>query len=85
MEQEYDGKLISAKDKKAEDMKKKATETPQTNKALQNLNPNYTFDTFVVGNNNNLAHAASLAVAESPGRYTILSLFMEELDLVKLI
>ena len=32
-----------------------------------NLNPKYTFDTFVVGNNNNYAHAASLSVAESPG------------------
>lgn len=31
------------------------------------LNPNYTFDTFVVGNSNNLAHAASRAVAASPG------------------
>ena len=31
-----------------------------------NLNPNYTFDNFVVGGNNNFAHAYALAVAESP-------------------
>jgi ATPase involved in DNA replication initiation len=32
------------------------------------LNPKYTFDSFVVGNSNRFAHAASLAVAESPAK-----------------
>lgn len=32
-----------------------------------NLNKKYTFDSFVVGSNNNIAHVTSLAVAESPG------------------
>ncbi len=33
-----------------------------------NLNPKYVFDTFVIGNSNQFAHAASLAVAESPAK-----------------
>jgi chromosomal replication initiator protein len=32
-----------------------------------NLNPRYTFDTFVVGSSNDFAHAACQAVAKSPG------------------
>ncbi len=40
---------------------------PAAVQSVPGLNPKYTFDTFVVGSNNKFAHAASLAVAESPG------------------
>ena len=40
---------------------KKTEDTPL------NLNPKYTFDTFIVGQSNRFAHAASVAVAEQPG------------------
>ncbi|AFQ42112.1 chromosomal replication initiator protein DnaA [Desulfosporosinus meridiei] len=42
--------------------------TKQSEPVANSLNTKYTFDTFVIGNSNRFAHAASLAVAESPAK-----------------
>ncbi len=49
---------------------KPADPAPERNTANHDLgfNPKNTFESFVVGNNNNFAYAAALAVAQSPGK-----------------
>lgn len=51
---------------------KKDSNRPQRSQFITlsttNLNPKYTFDTFVIGNSNRFAHAASVAVAEAPAK-----------------
>jgi len=42
--------------------------SPEPKPRHVNLNPRYTFDTYVVGSGNRLAHAACQAVAEKPAR-----------------
>ncbi len=42
-----------------------------------NLNPDYTFETFVVGKSNNFAYKAAVMTAEAPGSYNPLVLYGE--------
>ncbi len=64
--------IISEENPDSEEPKKKPPNKQYnitvTDEMFTMLNPKYTFDSFVIGNSNRFAHAASLAVAESPAK-----------------
>lgn len=60
-------KFISLSDISEMPAKHQEEITTQNKKTHTTINPNYTFDTFIVGDNNDFAQAASLKVAEDPG------------------
>lgn len=72
MGEEYEIKIITEEDalneKTVVPPKKKTPVYTENDDKKTNLNPKYTFETFVIGSNNRFAHAASVAVAESPGK-----------------
>ena len=69
---EYNIKIITEEDAANEKpllpQPKKAAAPKVSDDQVTNLNPKYTFDTFVIGSNNRFAHAAAVAVAEAPGK-----------------
>ena len=63
--------LSKEKEETSNEIIKNQTESITSEEAESNkstLNPKYTFETFVVGNNNRFAHAAALAVGNEPSK-----------------
>ncbi|MBR4789539.1 MAG: chromosomal replication initiator protein DnaA [Treponema sp.] len=63
-------KPVSSKETKAESLEKSKPEAgeEQKNKKHPLLQENFTFDTFIPGDNSNFAYKASMAVAKNPGK-----------------
>ena len=73
--EKYDVEFITEKDAQEQKAASSKAAAPVADRPVispdfekSNINPKFTFDTFVVGSNNKFAHAASLAVAETPGK-----------------
>ena len=64
----------SSEDTEAEKIKVEVAR-PVTGSVIQSCNPRFTFDSFVVGDGNNFAYSAAIAVSQSPG-YSFNPLFI---------
>ena len=64
-------------DKKADSPVEEVDPNARQSATNANLNPNYTFETFVVGKSNKFAYKASRVIAEAPGSYNPLFLYGE--------
>lgn len=65
----YDIKFVISTEDNLSNMIGEEADRINSEEALNtSLNPKYIFETFVIGNSNRLAHAASVAVAESPAK-----------------
>ena len=62
LENEYNNKKITVKDEEEE------LGVPYNSSEKANLNPDYVFENFIVGESNRFAQATALAVAENPGK-----------------
>ncbi len=63
LENEYNNKKISVKKEEEEELG-----VPYNSSEKANLNPDYVFENFIVGESNRFAQATALAVAENPGK-----------------
>lgn len=67
--QEINPRFVTKDEQEQEEIKTEKLQAPSTpviNRSTE-LNSKYTFDTFVIGKGNQMAHAAALVVSEEPG------------------